>query len=64
MDRFQHHHHHIDLPIAGLLVQAPHESNKAWQTILALSGWVGSPIATLSYILWKIKVTGEVRLDD
>lgn len=50
------------LPIAGLLVQAPYESNKAWQTILALSRWAGSPIATLSYILWNIKVTGKCAL--
>ncbi len=50
------------LPIAGLLVQAPYESNKAWQTILALSRWVGSPISTLSYILWNIKVTGKCAL--
>ncbi|CAF9941422.1 hypothetical protein IMSHALPRED_002569 [Imshaugia aleurites] len=50
------------LPIAGLLVQAPYESNKAWQTILALCRWSGSPIAALSYILWNIKVTGKCAL--
>ncbi len=50
------------LPIAGLLVQAPYESNKAWQTILSLARWTGSPIAALSYILWNIKVTGKCAL--
>ena len=50
------------LPIAGLLVQAPYESNKAWQTILSLCRWAGSPISTLSYILWNIKVTGKCAL--
>ncbi|KAL8704106.1 MAG: hypothetical protein Q9201_002720 [Fulgogasparrea decipioides] len=46
----------------GLLVQAPFESNKAWQTIFLLARWVGSPIATLSYILWNVKVTGKCAL--
>ena len=50
------------LPIAGLLVQAPYESNKAWQTVLSLCRWAGSPISTLSYILWNIKVTGKCAL--
>lgn len=50
------------LPIAGLLVQAPYESNKAWQTILSLCRWAGSPISALSYILWNIKVTGKCAL--
>lgn len=50
------------LPIIGLLVQAPFESNQAWRTILALCRWIGSPISTLSYILWNIKVTGKCAL--
>ena len=50
------------LPIAGLLVQAPYESNKTWQTILSLCRWAGSPIASLSYIFWNIKVTGKCAL--
>ncbi len=50
------------LPIIGLLVQAPFESNKAWQTVLALCRWAGSPIAALSYIFWNIKVTGKCAL--
>ncbi|KAL8765755.1 MAG: hypothetical protein Q9209_007262 [Squamulea sp. 1 TL-2023] len=50
------------LPIIGLLVQAPFESNKAWATILLLARWIGSPIAVLSYILWNIKVTGKCAL--
>ena len=50
------------LPIVGLLVQAPFESNQAWQTVLLLARWIGSPMATLSYILWNIKVTGKCAL--
>ncbi|KAL8681131.1 MAG: hypothetical protein Q9186_002724 [Xanthomendoza sp. 1 TL-2023] len=50
------------LPIIGLLVQAPFESNQAWRTMLLLARWVGSPIAVLSYILWNIKVTGKCAL--
>ena len=50
------------LPIIGMLVQAPFESNRAWQTILALCRWSGNPIAALSYILWNIKVTGKCAL--
>ncbi|KAL9047287.1 MAG: hypothetical protein Q9214_000098 [Letrouitia sp. 1 TL-2023] len=50
------------LPIIGLLVQAPYESNQAWQTFLALCRWSGSPIAAMSYILWNIKITGKAAL--
>ena len=50
------------LPILGLLVQAPYESNEARKTTLALCRWAGSPIAALSYILWNIKVTGKAAL--
>ena len=50
------------LPIIGLLVQAPFESNQAWQTILLLARWIGNPTATLSYILWNVKVTGKCAL--
>lgn len=50
------------LPIIGLLVQAPFESNQAWQTVLALCRWVGNPIAALSYIFWNIKVTRKCAL--
>ncbi|KAL8887976.1 MAG: hypothetical protein Q9205_006270 [Flavoplaca limonia] len=50
------------LPVIGLIVQAPFESNQAWQTILLLARWIGSPIAVLSYILWNIKVTGKCAL--
>lgn len=50
------------LPIIGLLVQAPFESNQAWRTVLALCRWVGNPISALSYIFWNIKVTGKCAL--
>ena len=50
------------LPIVGMLLQAPYESNQFRQTVLALIRWVGSPIASLSYILWNIKVTGKCAM--
>ena len=50
------------LPIIGLMVQAPYESNQAWHTILSIFRWAGSPIAALSYIFWNIKVTGKCAL--
>lgn len=50
------------LPIVGMLLQAPYESNQFRQTLLAIIRWVGSPIASLSYILWNIKVTGRCAM--
>ena len=47
------------LPIVGLIVQAPWESNQAFATMLMLARWLGSPIATMSYIFWNIKVTSK-----
>lgn len=50
------------LPIIGLLLQAPFESNAFRRTVLAFFRWIGSPIASLSYTLWNIKVTGKSAL--
>ncbi|KAI9881549.1 MAG: hypothetical protein M1830_000113 [Pleopsidium flavum] len=50
------------LPVIGMLLQAPFESNKFRKTMFALCRWVGSPIVSLSYILWNIKVTGKCAL--
>ena len=50
------------LPIIGLIVQAPWESNQARETILALFRYMGSPISVLSYVLWNIKVSGKAAL--
>jgi hypothetical protein len=50
------------LPIIGMLLQAPFESNAFWRTMLAIARWVGSPISSLSYILWNISVTGKCAL--
>lgn len=33
-----------------------------WETIFSLARWVGNPIASLSYILWNIKVAGKCAL--
>ena len=50
------------LPIIGLMLQLPYESNAFFQTLYALVRWIGSPIASLSYIFWNIKVTGKCAL--
>ncbi|KAI9699765.1 MAG: hypothetical protein M1836_002800 [Candelina mexicana] len=50
------------LPVIGILLQAPYESNKPLQTVLATCRWIGSPIASLSYILWNIKVTAKCAM--
>ncbi|KAI9855570.1 MAG: hypothetical protein M1824_006072 [Vezdaea acicularis] len=50
------------LPIIGLLLQAPFESNQFRNTLIALVRWIGSPIASLSYILWNIKIIGKSAL--
>ena len=51
------------LPIVGgLLLQAPFESNRFWRTCFALMRWLGSPISSLSYVLWNIKVIGKCAL--
>ncbi|KAI9813607.1 MAG: hypothetical protein M1827_003677 [Pycnora praestabilis] len=49
-------------PAIGLLLQAPFESNQRRKTLLVLCRWMGSPIASLSYIFWNIKVTGKCAL--
>ena len=50
------------LPVIGLMLQAPFESNEFWRTLWALARWTGSPVASLSYILWSIKVTSKCAL--
>lgn len=50
------------LPVIGTLLQAPFESNATRRTLLAIARWVGSPIASLSYVLWNIKVSAKAAL--
>lgn len=50
------------LPVIGTLLQAPFESNSFKRTVLAITRWVGSPIASLSYVLWNIKVNAKAAL--
>ena len=50
------------LPVVGILLQAPFTSNAFWETIFSMARWVGSPMASLSYILWNIKVSGKCAL--
>lgn len=50
------------LPIVGILLQAPFESNAFRRTMFAIARWVGSPIASLSYVLWNIKVSAKAAL--
>ena len=48
--------------VGGLLLQAPFESNRSWRTFFALIRWIGSPMSSLSYVLWNIKVNGKCAL--
>jgi len=50
------------LPIVGILLQAPFNSNAFFETVFSLARWIGSPMASLSYILWNIKVSGKCAL--
>lgn len=50
------------LPIIGVLLQAPFESNDAWKTVKAINRWIGSPISSLSFILWNIDISGRCAL--
>lgn len=50
------------LPVIGLILQAPFESNANFKTFLALARWIGNPIASISYVLWNIKITGKCAM--
>jgi hypothetical protein len=50
------------LPVLGVLLQAPFESNAFWRTMFAIARWVGSPMVSLSYILWNIAVSGKCAM--
>lgn len=50
------------LPVVGTLLQAPFESNATRRTLLAITRWCGSPIASLSYVLWNIKVSAKAAV--
>lgn len=50
------------LPIVGVLVQAPWESHALLRTLFAITRYLGSPMATLAYTLWNVKVTGKCAL--
>lgn len=50
------------LPLIGTLLQAPFESNAFWRTVKAISRWLGSPMVSLSYILWNIQVSAKSAL--
>lgn len=50
------------LPVVGTLLQAPFESNATKRTMLAIARWCGSPIASLSYVLWNIKVSAKAAV--
>lgn len=49
-------------PVLGILLQAPFTSNAFWATVFALARWIGNPIASLTYVLWNITVTGTCAL--
>ncbi|KAF3929113.1 hypothetical protein ABW20_dc0108383 [Dactylellina cionopaga] len=47
------------LPLFGLIVSLPWESNRRGHTILMIFRWMGSPFATLTYIFWNLRVMGR-----
>ncbi|KAF4556380.1 Hypothetical protein D9617_1g082570 [Elsinoe fawcettii] len=50
------------LPIMGIFAQGPYESNKALETVLTIARWAGSPIVSLSYVLWNVRVLGNCAM--
>ncbi|KAF1933565.1 uncharacterized protein M421DRAFT_200180 [Didymella exigua CBS 183.55] len=50
------------LPILGILLQAPFESNAFWRTVKACNRWIGSPVSSLAAILWDIGISGKCAL--
>lgn len=50
------------LPIIGLLLQAPYQSNAFLETLGAMARWLGSPCASLAYILWNIEASSRCAL--
>ena len=50
------------LPVIGLILQAPFESNQNFKSMLAFARWVGNPIASISYVLWNIKIIGKCAM--
>ncbi|KAK6497859.1 hypothetical protein TWF481_012259 [Arthrobotrys musiformis] len=47
------------LPLFGLIVSLPWESNRRGRTILMIFRWIGSPFATLTYIFWNLRAIGR-----
>jgi len=50
------------LPVLGVVLQAPFESNAFWRTVFVIARWVGSPMVSLSYILWNIAVSAKCAM--
>jgi hypothetical protein len=51
------------MPMLSLLVTAPFTAASGWKSVsMNILRWAGSPISSLSYILWNIKVTGKCAL--
>ncbi|CUS15639.1 unnamed protein product, partial [Tuber aestivum] len=50
------------LPLVGLVLQAPFESNNFLQTMFVVFRWVGSPIVSMMCIFWNMKVTRKCAI--
>ena len=50
------------LPVMGLLLQAPYESNQFRRTLKAMLRWLGSPISSTTCVLWNIKALSKCAL--
>ncbi|RPA78189.1 hypothetical protein BJ508DRAFT_378420 [Ascobolus immersus RN42] len=47
------------LPILGIIVAFPYESNKFFSSILMMMRWLGNPVTCFSIILWNLRVTAK-----
>ena len=54
--------YHPYIPILGLLLLAPFEPGQNFDTMLPAFRWIGSPVSSLAYIFWNMKVTGRCAL--
>ncbi|PWW77969.1 hypothetical protein C7212DRAFT_175495 [Tuber magnatum] len=50
------------LPLVSLVLQAPFESNNFRQTMFLVFRWVGSPMVSMMYIFWNMKVTRKCAI--
>lgn len=53
---------HKVVPVIDFILPAQFESSQNFNSFLALARWIGNPIASMSYVLWNIKITGKCAM--